>query len=69
MAKSLFKLRFCCRRRRGILKERISNDDGDINENANNAIGLDWQKNNFARESRFYVHFYAVVVRLPRESV
>ena len=31
----------------------LSNDDGDLKENGNNAIGLDWQNNNFARASRF----------------
>ena len=46
----------------------LSNDDGDVKENANNAIGLDWQSNNFARASRFFVHFFAVVARLQRES-
>ena len=30
-------------------------------------IGLDWQNNNLARESRFFVHFYAVVTRRRRE--
>ena len=29
---------------------------------------LDWQNNNFARASRFFVHFLAFVVRLRRES-
>ena len=46
----------------------LSNDDGDVKENGNNAIGLDWQNNNFARASRFFVHFLAVVARLQRES-
>ena len=32
------------------------------------AIGLDWQNNNSARESRFFVRFFAVVARLPRET-
>ena len=32
------------------------------------AKGLDWQNNNFARASRFFVHFFAVTVRLQRES-
>ena len=32
------------------------------------AIGLDWQNNNFARASRFFVHFFAVAARLQRES-
>ena len=31
-------------------------------------MGLDWQNNNFARASRFFVHFYAVAARLERES-
>ena len=46
----------------------LSNDDGDGNENGKKAIGLDWQNNNFARASRFFVHFFAVVARLQRES-
>ena len=29
---------------------------------------LDLQNNNFARASRFFVHFLAVVARLQRES-
>ena len=44
----------------------LSNDD--VKENGNNAIGLDWKNNNFARASRFFVHFFAVVARLQRES-
>ena len=44
----------------------LSIDDGAVN--GNNAIGLDWQNNNFARASRFFVHFFAVVARLQRES-
>ena len=38
--------------------------DGDGNENGKKAIGSDRQKNNLARESRFFVHFFAVVARL-----
>ena len=30
--------------------------------------GLDWQNNNFARASRFFVHFFNVAARLQRES-
>ena len=41
-----------------------SNDKGDGNENSDKPIGLDWQINNFARASRFFVHFLAVVARL-----
>ena len=47
----------------------LSNDDGDVKENGNNAIGLDQQNNNFPRASRFFLHFFAVVARLQRESV
>ena len=32
--------------------------------NSKKAIGFDWQKSNFARPSRFFVHFLAVVARL-----
>ena len=46
----------------------LSNDDGDVNENGKKAIGLDWQNNNFARASRFFVHFFAVTARLQRET-
>ena len=46
----------------------LTNDDGDGNENGKKAIGLDRQNNNFARASRFFVHFFAVVARLQRES-
>ena len=49
---------------------RLGNDDGDGNENGKNAIYLDWQNNNFARASGFFVHFFAVVattsVKVPK---
>ena len=50
--------------------ESLRNDDGDGdgNENGKKAIGLDKQNNNFARASRFFVHFSAVVARLQRET-
>ena len=44
------------------IKESLNNDDGDDNENSKT---LDWQNNNFARASRFFVHFF-VVARLRR---
>ena len=44
------------------------NDDGDLSENGKKAISLDWLNNNFARSSRFFVHFLAIVARLQRES-
>ena len=46
----------------------LRNDDGDSNENGKKAIGLDKQNNNFARASRYFVHFSTVVVRLHRET-
>ena len=41
-------------------RELFSNDNGNINENGTKAIGLDWQNNNFARASCFFVHFFAI---------
>ena len=41
----------------------LSNGDGDVNENGKTAIGVDWQNNNFARASGFFVHFFAVTAR------
>ena len=45
----------------------LSNNDG--NEKGRKPIGLLWQNNNFARASRFFVHFLAVTARLRRENV
>ena len=45
--------------------------DRDGNENVKRAIGLDKLKNNnnnSARESRFFVHFFAVTAGLRREN-
>ena len=51
------------------LARTLSNDDDhDGTENGKKAIGLDWQNNNFARASRFLVHFFAVTARLRRET-
>ena len=47
----------------------LRNDDGDGNESGKKAKGLDWQNNNFARASRFFVHFSAVVAQLQRKTV
>ena len=41
----------------------LSNDDGDGNENGKTELGLDWQNNNFACVSCFFVHFLAVATR------
>ena len=46
----------------------LRNDDDDGNGNGKKARGLDKQNNNFARASRFFVHFSAVVARLQRET-
>ena len=46
----------------------LSKDDGNGNENSKKAIVLNWQNSNFARVSRFFVHFLAVVARLRRKS-
>ena len=43
---------------------RLNNHEGDGNENSKEAIGLDWQNNNFARASRFFVLCLAVVALL-----
>ena len=54
---------FCCPMSLGSLRD-------DDNENGKTSTGLahDQQNNNFARASRFFVHFFAVVARLQRES-
>ena len=47
----------------------LSNNDGDVNENGiklSNRFRL--KNDNFARASRFFVHFFAVTARLPREN-
>ena len=46
----------------------LHNDDDYGNKNVKKAIGLDKQNNNFARASRFFVHFSAFVARLQRET-
>ena len=37
-------------------------------QTAKKKIGLDWHKNNFARASRFFIHFLAVVAQLRHET-
>ena len=46
----------------------LINDDGEVNKNGKKTVGLDWQNNNFARASSFFVHFSAVTARLGREN-
>ena len=50
------------------ISEFIRNHDGDGNEHRKKAIDLDKQNNNFARASRFFGLFSAVVARLQRET-
>ena len=45
----------------------LRNYDGDGKENVKKAIGLISKKNNNARASRFFVHFFAVPAQLRRE--
>ena len=45
------------------IRGSLSNDEGDGNENGNKVIGSDWQNNNFARASRFFVDFFAAAAR------
>ena len=46
----------------------LSNDDGDGNKNGkkSNRFQLG-KKNNFARASRFFVHFFAVISRFVED--
>lgn len=37
-------------------------------ERQQTATGLNWQNNNAERTSRFFAHFFAVVVRLGRKT-
>ena len=62
--------RFRCRRRRRRRRKigRLRNDDDNSNENGTKSIGLDKENNNFARASRFFVHFFAAIARLQRET-
>ena len=41
----------------------LSYDNSDSDENSKKATGLDKQNNDFARVSRFFVHFISVTVR------
>ena len=51
-------------KRKSVLKF-LDNGNDDENENGKKA---DKQNDNFARASRFFVHFSAVVARLQRET-
>ena len=49
-------------------QERIGSLNNDDGEKGKKAIGLDWQNNNSARTSCFFVHFFTVTARLRREN-
>ena len=51
-----------------LVKNRLKQRRGDVDENGEKAIGLDWQNNNSARASSFCVHFFAVTARLRCEN-
>ena len=46
----------------------LSKHDGDSNKNGKRTISLDKQNNDFARASRSFVNFSAVVARLQCET-
>ena len=48
------------------LDDNRTNDDGDGKENGKKMFIL--TKNNFARASRYFVHFFAVVPPLRQET-
>ena len=50
----------------GVTRHVLSHLSGVLHLHVNSP--LDWQNNNFARASRFFVRFLAVVPRLQRES-
>ena len=52
----------------GKILRSLSKHDVDSNKNGKRAIGLDKQNNDFARASRSFVNFSAVVARLQRET-
>ena len=46
----------------------FSKDDGDGNEDVKKNNRFVAQNKNFARASRFFVHFFTALGRLPREN-
>ena len=49
-------------------KTHDDEDDDDDKENGKKVIGFYWQNNNFARASRYFVHFFAVVAPLRHKT-
>ena len=50
------------------LDDNKTNDDGDGRRTAKKVKGFYWQNNKFARASRYFVHFFAVVAPLRHET-
>ena len=46
----------------------LRSNDADGNENVKKASWFNKQNNNFARASRFFVHFFPVLPQLRREN-
>ena len=61
----MMRWKYCWRRK---TLGSLGNDEDDRNENGTKSIRLDKEINNFARATRFFVHFFAVVARLQRKS-
>ena len=61
----MMRWKYCWRRK---TLGSLGNDEDDRNENGTKSIGLDKENNNFARATRFFVHFFVVVARLQRET-
>ena len=49
-------------------KTHDDEDDDDGKENGKKVIGFYWQNNVFARASRYFVHFFAVVAPLRHKT-
>ena len=50
------------------LDDKETNDSVDGKENGKKVIGFCRQNNNFARASRYFVHFFAVVAPVRHET-
>ena len=50
------------------LDENKTHDDDDDKENGKRVIGFYQQNNKFARASRYFVHFFAVVALLRHKT-
>ena len=60
-------MRVLSRARCGKMLASLRNHDGDSNENGKKSNGFRQAKQQFARASRFFAHFAAVVARLLKQ--